>query len=370
MSDAPRVAIVHDYLNQYGGAERVVEVLHRIYPHAPIYTTIYDQRALPDVFRKMDVRPSFMQRLPLSKRLPKAYLLLYPAAIESFDLRGYDVVLSSSSAWAKGAITPPDTLHVCYCYTPMRFGWRYHDYLEREQFGPLVRSLCTIVMPRLRQWDVTSASRPDYYIAISKNIADRIRSIYRRDAAVIPPPVDCSRWRATRRPEGFFLIASRLRPYKRIDVAVQAFNALGLPLKIAGRGSDENRLRKMAGSNIEFLGFVSDEDLCDLYGQCEAFILPGEEDFGLTPLEANSAGCPVIALDAGGARETVLDGETGVLFSPAEPSALAKVVRSFDASAFDPDRLRAHAQNFSVERFEQRIRAFIAEMLAQHGRAG
>jgi glycosyltransferase involved in cell wall biosynthesis len=366
MAEAPRLAIVHDYLNQYGGAERVLEVLHAIYPDAPIYTSIYDQSALPDGFRAMDIRPSFLQHLPLSRKLPKAYLLLYPAAVESFDLRGYDVVLSSSSAWARGVITSADTLHICYCYTPMRFGWRYHDYVEREQFGPFVRAVCTLSLPWIRQWDVAAALRPDHYIASCHNVARRIRKTCRREATVIPPPVDCARWHPPRNPEGFFLIASRLRPYKRIDLAVQAFDSLGLPLKIAGHGSDAKRLRSMAGPNIEFLGFVSDEELSDLYGRCQALVFTGEEDFGLAPLEANAAGCPVIALAAGGALETVVEGQTGMLFSPDTPAALADTVRRFDPSAFDADRIRAHAQQFSAERFEERIRGFVDEKLREH----
>ncbi len=361
-----RLAIVHDYLNQYGGAERVVEMLHRIYPSAPVFTSLYDARKMPATFRQMDVRTSFLQRLPLSRRAPKLLLPLYPAAFESLDLRHYDVVLSSSSAFAKGVITGPEALHVCYCHTPMRFAWRYHDYVEREGFSAPVRWLLGLIISRLRVWDVVTANTVDCFVANSHTVARRIRKAYGRSAEVIHPPVDCRRFRPADRIDDFFLIVSRLRAYKRIDIAVAAFNQLGLPLKIVGDGDDRGRLQHMAAPNVEFLGHRPDGDVAELLAQCQALIFPGEEDFGIAPLEAQAAGRPVIAYGAGGALETVVDGETGILFGEPTAEALAAAVRSFEPAKFDPARVRQHAEQFDVSVFERRITEFVAAKVREH----
>ncbi len=361
-----RLAIVHDYLNQYGGAERVVGVFHRMYPSAPIYTSLYDARKMPDTFAQADVRTSFLQHVPLAMSAPKLLLPLYPVAFERLDVRGYEVVLSSSSAFAKAVITDPETLHVCYCYTPMRFAWRYRDYMGREGFSAPVRWVLSLIISRLRLWDVTTANRVDEFIAISHTVARRIRRAYRRDAEVIHPPVDCARFHPSDNISDFFLIVSRLRPYKRIDIAVEAFNALGLPLKIVGDGDDRRRLASMAGPNIELLGYRSDGDVAELLAQCQALIFPGEEDFGIAPLEAQAAGRPVIAYGAGGALETVVDGETGILFGEPTAEALAAAVRSFEPAKFDSARIHRHAGQFDVPVFERRITEFVAAKVREH----
>ena len=242
-----RVALVHDYLNQMGGAERVLLALHARFPQAPIYTTIYDAARMDERFRTMDIRTSFMQRLPLVKRHHQPFLPLYPFAIERMDLRAYDLVISDSSAFAKGVVTRADALHICYCHTPMRWAWNYEDYVERERLGRLARMILSPFIVWLRQWDYATAARVDYFLANSPNVAARIAKYYRREAAVLPPPVDTSRYTVATTPGDYFLIVSRLIPYKRIDLAVEAFTTLGLPLRIIGAGRDEARLRRMAG---------------------------------------------------------------------------------------------------------------------------
>ncbi|MFQ5808529.1 MAG: glycosyltransferase [Armatimonadota bacterium] len=361
-----RLAIVHDYLNQYGGAERVVEAFHRIYPSAPIFTSLYDAGKMPDSFAQADVRTSFLQHVPLSMSAPKLLLPLYPMAFESLDVRGYEAVLSSSSAFGKGVITDPETPHICYCHTPMRFAWRYHDYMEREGYSAPMRWVLAVIIGRLRAWDLRTAGNVDYFVANSHTVARRIDRAYRRDAHVIHPPVECARFRPAESGADFFLIVSRLRAYKRIDIAVAAFNQLGLPLRIVGDGNHRGRLQHIAAPNIQFLGRLPDADVAELFSQCRALIFPGEEDFGITPLEAHAAGRPVIAYEAGGALETVIEGETGLFFREPIPDALAAAVRAFDPAAFDPARIRRHAEQFDVPVFERRIREFVEAKVQEH----
>lgn len=364
-----KLAIVHDYLNQYGGAERIIEVFHEMYPEAPIYTSIYNPDRLPPVFRSMDIRPSFMQRLPFITRWCQYYLPFFPVAFEQFDLRGYDVILSSTTAWAKGVITDPDCTHICYCNTPMRFAWRYHDYMRDRDISPLIRKALALTLHPIRLWDVTTANYVDYFIANSYNIADRIAKFYRRDSEVIHCPVDCARYTVRHDVGDYYLIVSRLREYKRIDLAIQAFNQLGLPLKIIGDGVDRSRLERLATGQIEFLGRVDDQTLREYYGRCRALIFPGEEDFGLTPLEAQAAGRPVIAYAGGGALETVIDQVTGRLFTPQTAEALADAVRTFDPETVDPQTIRAHALQFDVTVFKRKIMEFVDRCVAQKGTA-
>src|SRR5215469_2065842 len=287
-----KVAIAHDYLNQMGGAERVVLAFHEIFPDAPIYTSIYDPGRVDAAFQQMNIRTSFMQKLPLVKKHHQPFLPLYPFAMERLDLRGYDLVLSSSSAFGKGVITRPETMHICYCHTPMRWCWNYDEYVEREHLGKFARSILPLLMTRLRMWDQITATRVDHFIANSPVVVERIRKYYRREAAYIPPPVEASRFPfdPTTEPENYFLILSRLVPYKRIDLAIEACNQLQLPLVIIGGGRDLERLKRMAGPTIRFLGKLSDEEVLHYYTHCRAFIFPGEEDFGVTPLEAQVCG--------------------------------------------------------------------------------
>ncbi len=363
-----KLAIVCSWLNQYGGAERVLEVLHAMYPEAPLYTSIYRPEALPEAYRTWDIRPSFLNRLPLVSRLPQGFLPLFPLGFESMDLRDYDVVLSVTSAFGHGVITPAETCHVCYCLTPTRFLWSYHSYIEREGLGRVARLVLPPFLSGLRQWDRHAADRVDRFVAISRTVQRRIAKYYRREAPIIYPPVRTEGVFVgappTEDPEGYFLVVSRLVPYKRIDLAVAAFTALGLPLRVIGTGRDRAALEAMPGDNVAFLGYVSDEEVRRQMAHCRALIFPGEEDFGLTPLEAMAAGRPVIAYRAGGALDYVEEGVTGALFDTPDPSALAEAVRRLDTYRFDPDVLRRHAERFSEARFRQEMGAFLADAVA------
>jgi glycosyltransferase involved in cell wall biosynthesis len=361
-----RVALVHDYLNQMGGAERVLLALHEQFPQAPIYTSIYDPRHVDRRFRMMDIRTSFMQRMPFVRRHHQPYLPLYPFAFERLDLREYDLVISDSSAFAKGIVTRPEALHICYCHTPMRWAWSYEEYVERERLGPVARAVLPPFVTWLRGWDYATAARVDYFIANSPAVAARIAKYYRRDAVVIPPPVDTSRFELSSEHDDAFLIVSRLVPYKRIDVAIRAFNMTGLPLHIIGTGRDEGRLRRMAGKNIRFLGRLSDDEVRQHLARCQAFIFPGEEDFGLAPVEAQASGRPVIAYAAGGALASVVEGSTGLFFEEQTPEALAAVLSSFRAAEFDPLAIRRHAEEFDTEVFLRRVSQFIEAKIATH----
>ncbi|QBD78448.1 glycosyltransferase family 4 protein [Ktedonosporobacter rubrisoli] len=362
-----KVALVHDYLNQMGGAERVVMAFHEIFPDAPIYTSIYDPELVDPAFRRMDIRTSFMQKLPLVTRHHQPYLPFYPFAMEKLDLRGYDLVLSSSSAFGKGVITRPETLHICYCHTPMRWCWNYEEYVEREQLGKVARSVLPFLMTGLRVWDQSSAMRVDHFIANSPVVAERIQKYYRREAVVIPPPVEADRFPfdPATQPEDYFLVLSRLIPYKRIDLAIEACNRLRLPLVVIGGGRDLERLRGMAGPTIRFLGHLSDEEVLYYFMHCRAFLFPGEEDFGITPLEAQAAGRPVIAYGSGGALASIVDGVTGVFFKEQTVESLMAVLSSFEEGAFDPQTIRNHALEFDKPRFRRRILQFIEAKLGE-----
>jgi glycosyltransferase involved in cell wall biosynthesis len=356
-----KLAIVCSWLNQYGGAERVLEVIHDMYPDAPIYTSIYWPQALPERYRSWDIRPSFLNRLPGIRRRHQLYLPLYPLAFEHLDLRGYDVVLSLTSAFAHGVITPAETRHVCYCLTPARFLWNYAGYIEREGIGRLARWGLPLVLKGLRQWDRLAADRVDQFIAISRTVQQRIAKYYRREAPIIYPPVRTEFPAVEGAPEDYYLIVSRLVPYKRIDLAVQAFNALGLPLRIVGQGRDLASLRALAKPNIRFLGYLGDEEVRAQMARCRALIFPGEEDFGLTPVEAMALGRPVIAYGAGGALDTIEEGRTGIFFREPTAESLMEAVRRLEQCAFDPAVLRRHAQRFGIPRFRQEL----AQVLAQ-----
>lgn len=363
-----KVALVHDYLNQYGGAERVLEELHTLFPDAPVYTSMYWPEKMSPTIRGLDVRTSFMQRLPFVTRNHQPFLLLYPLAFESFDFSNFDVVISNSSAFCKGVVTPPGTLHISYCLTPMRWVWNYHAYVDRERLGMLARMVLPAAISQLRAWDVATAQNVDRFLAISRTVAARIRKYYRRDSTVIYPPVNCDAFQLpASRVDDYYLIVSRLIPYKRIDLAVDAFTRLGIPLKIVGSGGrDLPALRARAGRNIEFVGRVSDAELKELYARCRALVFPGEEDFGIAPLEANASGRPVVAYAGGGALDTVVDGCTGVLFEHQDVDCLIGAVRRAEALAWDSDELREHARLFDRQVFRERLLEFVGESVAAH----
>ncbi len=359
-----KVALVHDYLTQYGGAEKVLEALHALYPTAPVYTSLYSRAAMPPHFRDWTIRTSFMQRASLFRRRHQFGLLLYPTAFEGFDFSGYDLVISSSSAWAKGVITGPRTTHVSYCHAPMRFVWQYDDYLRGESVGPLGRLVLPFVMGYVRLWDEVSARRPDAYAANSQEVARRIKKYYRRPAQVINPPVDLANYAVAPTYGDYFLVVSRLVPYKRLDVVIDAFNQLGLPLKVVGQGRQRAALEAAAGPNIHFLGAVNQNELRRLYAGCQALIWPEAADFGIAPVEVQASGRPVIAYAAGGALETVVAGETGCFFHQQTPEALIAAVQSFDAARFDPAHIRRHAEGYGVPVFQRRMTEFVDATVA------
>jgi glycosyltransferase involved in cell wall biosynthesis len=361
-----RVALVHEPLFGMGGSERVLLTLHTMFPQAPVYTAIFNPKRLDKAFGSIDMRLSFMQRLPFIHRYHRAYLPIYPFAYERMDLRAYDLVISSSWSFAKSVVTRPETLHICYCYNSMRTAWQFEDSAEQEKLGWLPRAVLRWYVPFLRNWDYATAARVDYFIADSPAVAARIAKYYRREAVYIPPPVETERFFVADHHDDYFLVVSRLVPYKRIDLAIQAFTQLGLPLRIIGSGREEKRLRRMAGKNVQFLGHLRDDEVRSQMAHCRALIFPGEEDFGITPVEAQASGRPVIAFGAGGARATVIEGVTGIFFSQQTPESLAAAVRGFQDERFDPQVIRRHAETFGTEHFVRRMEAFITARLATY----
>jgi glycosyltransferase involved in cell wall biosynthesis len=360
------IALVHDWLNQMGGAEDVLEAIVGLYPDAPLYTSLYAPEKMPDLYRQWDIRTSFIDRLPFAHRKQQLYFPLYPQAFESFDFRGYDVVLSNKSGFCHGIITGPETLHICYCLTPTRYVWRYHQYAEQEQLGGLTRTALVPFLTTLRQWDRLAADRVDHFIAISDEVRRRIAKHYRREATIIYPPVETGRFEPAARVDDYYLFVGRLVPYRRLDLLIEAFNKMGRPLLIAGSGRDRERLESLAGPTVQFLGFVPDEQLPDLLARCRAFMWPGEEDFGISPLQAMAAGRPVIAYGAGGALETVVAGgdpatSTGAFFTEQSVAAIIGAVERFDPSAVSPAFIRRHAEQFDVSVFTHRLQTFVAQ---------
>lgn len=356
-----RVAITADWMSNVGGGGRVLTQLHSMFPDAPVYTTISDAATLPPEMRKWDIRTSFLQKVPFARRHYQAFLPLMPLAFEQFDLREYDLVISTSSACAKGVITRPDAVHICYCYTPCRYIWDlYHDYTR----GKRSRALVAPVAHWLRIWDRLSADRVDHFVALSREVAGRIRRHYRRESEVIYPPVDVDRIRPNgKAPEDFYLVVSRLVEYKRIDLAVQAATRLGRRLVVVGEGPMRSRLEAMAGPTVEFRGHLADEEVADLLARTRGFLFPGLEDFGIAPVEAQAAGRPVVAFARGGAAETVLHGTTGVLFHEQTVEGVMEGMRALDRLRIDPASCRRNAERFRASIFrEQLLEAVMARM--------
>ncbi len=356
---------MHDYLNQAGGAERVLAVLHNLFPDAPIYTTIVDRNALWPALRNADIRVSWMQRLPGILSHFRTYLPLYPSAVESFRLEGYDVVISSSSAFAKGVHVERGAVHICYCHNPMRFVWDYERYVEREDFGTIARAVLRPVISRLRSWDLRASRRPTLFLANSSVVANRIRCYYDRTSTIVFPPVDLARFTCSTEDDPYYLVVSRLVGYKRIDLPVRTFTESSLPLVIVGDGPDRHALERIAGPTVRFAGRLPDEEVARLYSRCKAVILPGEEDFGIVPLEANASGRPVIAYRAGGALDSVRHRETGLFFDEQTPEAVLHAVQACDRIRWDKGALRHHAEQFGESVFRERILAVIRSAIAE-----
>lgn len=359
-----KIALVHDYLKQDGGAEKVLSVLQEIWPEAPTYTLFFDPDRLPQ-FKGKDIRTSFLQRAPLIQSRFQWYLTLMPTATEHYDFSGFDMVVSSTSAFAKGIITPPGTIHVCYCHTPTRFLWTDTlSYVEELRVPRFIKNMLPPFLSMLRVWDKQAADRVDAFVANSKTVKGRIEKYYGRDSVVVHPPVDTHRFAVSDEPKEYFLTGGRLVAYKRFDMVVEACNRTGIKLKIFGTGPVMKDLRKMAKGNVEFLGRVPDSELPGLYAGAKAFINPQEEDFGITPIESMASGRPVIAYKKGGATETVLDGVTGELFEEQSWEELADHLIRFDDAKYDPLAIRTHAEQFSRDRFKNEMKALVEKQYA------
>lgn len=359
-----RVALVHEWLTTLGGSERVVWAFHRMFPDAPVFTTVHRQDLLPAEFKTLDVRPSFLQRLPGATRHYQKLLPLMPLAFEQFDLSGYDLVLTSSHACAKGVVTRPETLHICYTHTPMRYAWDlYHDY-QATVPRPL-KPLSAALLSYLRQWDVLAANRVDRFVANSKEVAKRIGKHYRREAAVVPPPIDLERFEPSRQVSDHLLVVSRLVPYKRVDLAIQASNQTHVPLKVIGDGPLYKELRAIAGPQVTFLGHLDDATVASELARCRALLFPAFEDFGLVPLEAQASGRPVVAYGAGGALETVIDGVTGCFFPEQSVDSLVQALGRLDRIDFEPVAIRRHAEGFGFRRFAERMHGVIRTAMTE-----
>jgi len=358
-----KIAIVHDYLNQFGGAERVVCELAKIYGDAPIYTSIYHPDMTWPELQHSEVRHSWLQNLPFSRKMFKILLPLYPLVFAGMKLSGYDVVISSSSSFAKGIAVDKGTIHICYCHSPTRFLWFFEEYMHRASYGSLIKGLLPPIVEILKNWDLIICHRPDYYIANSSTVQKRIRRIYHRESQIIHPPVDVHRFNVSYSDQGYYLIVSRLLAYKSIDLAVQAFNELGLPLVIVGDGPHRKSLEMMARNNIQFTGYLPDGEVSCYFERCRAFILPGEEDFGITLLEANACGKPVIAYRAGGALDTIFEGINGIFFDEKTAESLAAAIQTSIRTSWDPALIHAQAEKFSADAFRQKVFNFVGQVL-------
>jgi glycosyltransferase involved in cell wall biosynthesis len=353
-----------------GGAENVLEQMVELFPGAPVFTTIYGPELMPEMYRRWDIRASWLDRAPGIHRRHQPYLPLYPRAVSSLNFEGYELILSNKSGFIHGLTHTPQQLHICYCLAPTRYVWDYQGYAGREDFGRWLGLALKPVIRRLQRWDFAAAQLPPagsgsqqgvhHFIAISKEIQSRIKKYYGRDSVIIYPPVDVQRFRPTGRPaEDYYLIVSRLIPYKRIDLAIQACNRLKRRLIIVGEGRDRRQLEAIAGPTIQFKGRRPWAEVTELMANCRAFIFPGFEDFGISPLEAQAAGRPVIAFARGGALDTILEGETGLFFREQSPEALVEAVERFEGLAFEPLQMRRNAERFSNERFKQELSEFV-----------
>ncbi|MEM0905759.1 MAG: glycosyltransferase [Pseudomonadota bacterium] len=362
-----KILIAHYWLVSMRGGEKVVEALCEMYPDADIFTLVADPSVLSPTIKRHTIHTSFLQRLPGVKRYYTSLLPLFPFALEGFDASPYDLVISSESGPAKGIVPRPDAVHVTYVHSPMRYLWdHYHEY--RREAGFITRLAMALFSPALRMWDVSTAARVDTFAANSHHIKNRIMRYWRREASVVHPPVATGDFAISEDRDDFYLCAGQLVGYKRVDLAVDAFTETGKPLVVIGTGPEEKRLKKRAGPNITFLGYQPFKVLKDHMARCRALVFPGEEDFGIIPVEVMASGRPVIALARGGALETVVEGTSGILFHDQSVAGVREAVSAFEAreDEFDPEAVRAHALTFDTERFKTEMAALIDATIANH----
>lgn len=357
-----RVAIVHYWLLRMRGGEKVIEALCELFPQADIFTHVYDQAGVSETIRGHKVTRSFISKLPNANKWYQKYLPFMPAALEALDLTGYDLVISSEAGPAKGVIVRPDALHLCYVHSPMRYLWdQYHAY--RATAGLVEKLVMPWLFHGLRQWDVTSAARVDHFFANSSSVAQRIWRFWRREAEVIAPPVDTARFKPAAQRGDYYLHVGELVPYKRVDLAIEACNALQRRLVIIGDGSERARLEKIAGPTIEFLGKKPDAAVAQAMSECRGFLFPAEEDFGIVAVEAMAAGAPVIAFGRGGARDSVVDGKTGLYFNAQTTDALTDAILTFESTRFESTAISEHAQSFAKDVFKAKIMARVDALM-------
>lgn len=365
-----RIALMHDTLIQYGGAERVLECFAEIFPYAHIYAIAYNKSTMHGVFDTKNIHTTFLQKVPFVKNHHRIFPFFMIAAVEQFDFTKYDIVLSDSSSHAKGIITGPETLHICYMHTPMRYAWDdCQKYTQEFSFPRIIKKVVPFFMNYIRLWDSISVDRTDKIIANSKFVARRIKKYYNRDAIVINPPISTERFyveKDSTKTENYFLMVGRLMKYKRHDIVIDAFNELGLPLKIMGRGPELDNLKKRAGSNIEFLGRLSDEELVRYYANCRAFIFPQEEDFGIVAIEAMASGRPIIAFRGGDIVEHIEEGRTGEFFNEQSPQEIIEAIGRFKKGKYTSDYIRKKALEFDKQIFKKKIKRYIEEELKKH----
>jgi glycosyltransferase involved in cell wall biosynthesis len=364
-----KIALVHDHLNQIGGAENVLKAFHEIWPDAPVFTLIYDKKEMGNFCDSMNITSSFFQRVPGGKRFFKPLIPFMPTAVERFNMDEFDVVISDSTAFAKGVITKPETLHIDYCHTPTRYLWHdTHGYTAELPTNPVLKNILPFFLTGLRQWDRLAADRVDAFIGNSKNAALRIKKYYKRDADVIYPPFSFEPKEPApiSKVGNYFLTGGRFRPYKRIDLVIRVFSKIGIPLKVFGQGEEEENLKAIAGPNIEFVGPVPDEEKYDLFRHAQAYIHAAEEDFGIQPIEAMAFGRPVIAFGKGGALETIVAGKTGEFFERQTVDSLLNVLRNFRFQNYDPRVIQEHAKSFSTDRFKKEIKEYVEKKYEEH----
>ncbi len=357
-----KVAIVHDWYQDKGGAENVISSLLNLYPDADFFALVdfFDDQQRKDVLNGKKVTYTFIQRLPFAKKIFRHYIFLFPLAIERLDLREYDLIISSSHAIAKGVMTGPEQLHICVNYSPMRYAWdMYFDYRQEHDLKGIKEKFLSYVLHKIRIWDVTASNRVDYFIAISKLVQKRITKYYRRESTIIYPPVDIENYTLCEDKQDYYFTVSRLVPYKRVKLIVEAFVENGKPLVVAGTGTQLKEIEEIATDNIKILGFVDDSEILKHMQKAKAFVFAAYEDFGIVPVEAMACGTPVIAYGKGGVKDTVIDGVTGIYFDEQNIHSLNSAINKFEVMTFDYEAISKHASKFSNERFEKEIKSFI-----------